>query len=90
MNINNKLKDKIHEIKDENKNNKLKIWLYLIFIFAFIFFVCSIVLTVFLCKKYPFGKRKIKANELDDDYDYSSQNDKEKNEQNQEDLLINE
>ena len=75
--------------KDENKNNKLKIWLYLILIFAFLFFVCSIVLTVFLCKKYPFGKRKIKANELDDDYDYSSQNDKEKNEQNQEDLLIN-
>ena len=64
--------------KDENKNNKLKIWLYLIIIFACIFLVCSIVLTVFLCKKYPFGKRKIKANELDDDYDYSTKNERRK------------
>ena len=50
--------------------------------------VFSIVLTVLFCKKYPFGKRKIKANELDDEYDYSSK--KEKNDENQKDLLINE
>ena len=83
-NISNNDTDK----QNENQNNPLKSWFYLIIIFAAIFLVFSIVLTVLFCKKYPFGKRKIKANELDDEYDYSSK--KEKNDENQKDLLINE
>ena len=82
-------KDDINK-KDENKNNNnFKNWFYLVIIFACIFLVLSIVLTVLFCKKYPFGKRKIKANELDDDYEYNTKNQNEKNEVNQEDLLIN-
>ena len=83
-NISNNDTDK----QNENQNNPLKSWFYLIIIFAAIFLVFSIVLTVLFCKKYPFGKRKIKANELDDEYDYRSK--KEKNDENQKDLLINE
>jgi len=77
--------------KNENKSDALKDWFYLIVIFAVTFFIFSVILTVLLCKKIVFGKRKIKANELDDDYVYNTDVDKnEKNDKNQKDLLINE
>ena len=72
---------------DELEYNNFKIWFYIIIIIACIFFIVSVILTIFFCKKFHFNKRKIKANELDDDYDYSSNKDKE---QNQNGLLINE
>ena len=77
--------------KNENKSDALKDWFYLIVIFAVTFFIFSVILTVLLCKKIVFGRRKIKANELDDDYVYNTDVDKnEKNDKNQKDLLINE
>ena len=68
-----------------NKSNNFKNWFYLIIIFASIFFIFCIILIVFFFKKFPFNKRKKKANELDDEYEYNSNNiDKKQN-----DLLIN-
>ena len=76
---------------NENKSNALKDWFYLIVIFAVTFFIFSVILTVLVCKKIIFGKRKIKANELDEDYVYNTDVDKnDKNDTNQKDLLINE
>ena len=72
---------------DEPESNNFKIWFYIIIIIACIFFIVAVILTIFFCKKFHFNKRKIKANELDDDYDYSSNKDKE---QNPNGLLINE
>ena len=68
-----------------NEADNFKKWFYLIVIIASVFFIFSIVLIVIFCKKYPFNKRKIKANELDDEYDYNT-NDKDNN---QDGLLIN-
>ena len=65
--------------RDNNKNYILKDWLYLIIILAAVFFTFCIILVIVLCKRYPFGKRKIKANELDDDYEYCSDKDKNQN-----------
>ena len=71
--------------EEENKSEGLKDWFYLILILSCSLIAFGVILIVIFCKKYPFGKRKIKANELDDDYEYNSDKDK-----NQNDLLINE
>ena len=65
--------------RDNNKNYILKDWLYLIIILAAVFFTFCIILVIVLCKRYPLGKRKIRANELDDDYEYCSDKDKNQN-----------
>ena len=70
--------------KDE-ETNIFKDWFYLICIFAAVFFIFSVILITIFYKKYPFNKRKIKANELDDDYDYNTKD----KDSNQNDLLIN-
>jgi len=71
--------------KDEEPNI-FKNWFYLLLMFASVFFIFSVILITIFCKKYPFNKRKIKANELDDDYDYNTKD----IDRNQNDLLINE
>ena len=71
--------------ENDNESNIFKDWFYLILIVAVCFFVFSVVLIVVFCAKYPFSKRKIKANELDDDYDYNTKD----KDNNQNDLLIN-
>ena len=71
--------------KDEEPNI-FKNWFYLLLMFASVFFIFSVILITIFCKKYPFNKRKIKANELDDDYDYNTKD----KDRNQNDLLINE
>ena len=70
---------------DENKSDGFKNWLYLVIILASIFFIFCIILIVIFLKKYPFNKRKKKANELEDDYEYNDNN----IDKNQNDLLIN-
>ena len=73
------------ENKEENKSDGFKNWLYLVIILASIFFIFCIILIVIFLKKYPFNKRKKKANELEDDYEYNDNN----IDKNQNDLLIN-
>ena len=69
---------------DDNEKDKTDILFFIILgCFIVLFSLLLILGIIFFCN-YPFNKRKIKANELDDDYDYTSNKDN-----NQDNLMIN-
>ena len=69
---------------DDNEKDKTDILFFIILgCFIVLFSLLLILGIIFFCK-FPFNKRKIKANELDDDYDYTSNKDN-----NQSNLMIN-
>jgi hypothetical protein len=63
--------------KNNNNENKMP-WSLIIII---ILVLCVIVLAVILCKVIPLIRRKKKANELDDDFDYESHDEKKESNQ---------
>ena len=66
-----------YEIDNNNQDNKNKLSFTLIIIF--ILLILLIILGIIFYKNFPFNKRKKKANELDDDFDYEPNSDNNKN-----------
>ena len=78
-------KDDNDNDNDNNGNKFSLVWIFIVLLFIF---VVLVIIGFLLYKNLTSGRKKIKANELDDDYDYSP--DKDLTKKKEDNLLINE
>ena len=67
-----KIKDKNNNDKNKDDNNDNHISVIILSIFVGLFAITIVILSVFLFKKFSKNFKKKRANELDDNFDYSS------------------